>query len=129
MLPTTTLTEMTAALKCGCGAEAYPTPTGSQCAAYSDHKFVVDQSDPEWSDAYRRDWQTHMTPVWAAWKLGYLAAASGSSESANPYLRPGESPTAPSYPIANGWQCGWLNGQGCRAEDVETAFAEWKSRR
>lgn len=91
--------------------------------------FVVDTNDAEWSDAYRRNPVSGMTAVWAAWKVGYLAATGGEPESANPYLRVGESYERPSYPISGGWQSGWLEGQGKRAEDLETVFSEWRSRR
>jgi len=70
-----------------------------------------------------------MTPVWDAWKIGYLAATGGYPKSANPFLRAGESWDWPSYPISGGWETGWLNGQGKNAADVEREFSEWRSRR
>lgn len=89
----------------------------------------MDMDDPEWIDAYRADWRTGMTPVWDAWKVGYLACTGGYPTSANPYLRPGEDHARPAYPISGGWYSGWLAGQGKRAEDVELEFSRWRSGR
>lgn len=91
--------------------------------------FAVDQYDAEWTDAYRRDYRTGMTPVWTAWKVGFIAAASGQTKADNPYLRAGESPDRPAYPISCGWESGWLVGQGHKAEELETEFSKWRSQR
>lgn len=119
-LPVVTLEELTAGMR----RKTREAEERKQAAAVAP-KLVVDYGDSEWDTARRVD-QSGMCPAWRAWKEGYEAAARGESVSANPYLRPGESPERPTYPIAGGWNTGWFWGQGRKPEDVDGWFTAWK---